>query len=439
MVAMAERGRLPPGPPLPAHVQTALWLGRPIGFLEWCARRYGDCFTLRLVLGPPMVVVGAPALAASIFTLAPELASAAQENAVLEPLLGPRSVLMLDGPEHLRQRRLLLPIFVGERMRRHEATIAEIVGREVDRWPTDRPFSLLPRMRAITMEVILRIVFGLEDPARLAELRSRLDRLLGLGSSWLMLPWMRRDLGPWSPWGRFLRAKADVDRRLMAEIARRRVEPRRGDGDALGQLLEARDDQGRGMSDAEVRDELVTLLVAGHETTATTLSWCFELLLRHPDALDRLVADLRAGSRRVLEGVIRETLRLRSPFRLVSRRLRAPVELGPWTLPPGVALAANVHLVHRSDAYREPDAFRPERYFGGRHESAAWIPFGGGHRRCIGASFATFEMATVLRAVLARVRLRPASRRPEGARLRAVILVPSRGARVVVEELCEGS
>jgi cytochrome P450 len=412
------------------QVQTALWLGRPIGFMEWCARRYGDCFTLRLALSPVIVMVNDPAKIARIVSAPAASATGGEENSVLEPLLGPRSVLMLDGPEHLRQRKLLISSFVGERMRRHQATIAEITRREVAGWPSGTPFPLLERTRAITMEVILRIVFGLEDPARLSHLRGLVTRLLGTGGTLLIFPWARRDLGPRSPWGRFLRARAEVDRVLMAEIARRRAAPA-GD-DALGQMLLARDDDGRGLTDMEVRDELMTLLVAGHETTATTLAWCFELLLRNPEVLRRLEDELSRGSELLLEGVLRETLRLRAPFRLFSRRLKEPMEVGRWLLPAGVALAGNIYLTHRNGAtYEDPNAFRPERYTERPPSGTAWVPFGGGYRRCLGASFATFEMATIVRTVLAGTQLRPADRRPEPVSLHAVILVPRHGVQVL--------
>jgi cytochrome P450 len=396
---MAEHARLPPGPWLPALVQTALWMGRPIRFMEWCSRRYGDCMTLRLAFGPPMVVVSDPTLVDGILAAPPAVAPTGPENAILEPLLGPHSVLMLDGPDHLRQRRLLLPFFHGERMRRHEATIASISERAIEGWPVGQPFALLPRMRAITFEVILRIVFGLED-----------------------------DLGPRSPWGRFVRLKASIARFLEREISERR-----DDGslsareDVLSQLLQARDEEGKPLTDDELRDELMTLLVAGHETTATSLAWCFDLVLRRPD-----LAESIPGSRKLAEAVIRETLRLRAPFRLVSRRLVAPLEVGRYRLPAGVAVGVNTYLTHRRpEVHPDPEVFRPERFLDGQPE--AWIPFGGGVRRCLGASFAIFEMGIVLQTVLRLVRLRPISSRPEAIRLHAVILVPEHGAAVVRE------
>src|SRR5215467_9068540 len=251
---MSAIGALPPGPPLPALVQLALWLGRPVGFLEWCSRRYGDVFTLRLALGPPVVMVSEPALAERILTLGADQASTGEENAILAPLLGDRSVLMLDGPEHLRQRRLLLPFFHGERMRRQTGAIAAIVEANVAGWPRDRAFPLLPRMREITFDVILRVVFGLAESSELDDLRRSLQRLLRMGSSWMVVPALRRDLGPRSPWGRFVRLKAHVDDLLREQIRLRRESSEPGDG-VIDVLLPE-------MDDAELVDALMTVLVA---------------------------------------------------------------------------------------------------------------------------------------------------------------------------------
>jgi cytochrome P450 len=281
-------------------------------------------------------------------------------------------------------------------------------------------------MRALTFEVILRIVFGLEDEARVAELGELLRRLLALGSSWLVLPFMQHDLGPLSPWGRFVRLKARIDQFLVREVRERRADPSLGTrDDVLSQLLQARDEDGNQLTDEELRDELMTLLVAGHETTATALAWCFDLVLRRPD----LVGEV-ARSTKLADAVIRETLRLRAPFRLVSRRLVAPLQVGPYTLPAGVAVGVNVYLTHRRpEIHPDPEAFRPERFL--ERQPDAWVPFGGGVRRCLGASFAIFEMGVVLRTVLGRARLRPASPEPDPISLHAVILVPRNGVRVV--------
>ena len=393
--------------------------------MEWCGRRYGDVFTLQLAHAPPVVVVSNPGLAERVLTRPADVARAGEVNAFLAPLLGRRSVLMLDGPEHVRQRRLLLPLFHGEQLGRYGDIIAAVTRASMEQWPLRTPFAILPRMREITFQVVLRVVFG--DLAQLSELGLLLDRLLRMVSAWMVLPSLQRDLGPASPWGRFVRLKARVDRLLTAEIGRRR---------GLGTPREAALDALLGqMTEEELVDELMTLLVAGHETTATSLAWCFALLLRRPDLNERLDAEIAGGSTRLLEAVVREVLRLQPVFRLVSRRLHVPLELAGHTVPAGVMVGANIYWTQRRpDHFPDPGAFLPERFLDGAPSPGMWIPFGGGVRRCLGASFATYEMAVVLRTVLTGARLRPASPGPERARLHAVVMVPARGGRVILEE-----
>jgi len=418
---------LPPGPPLPTAVQTALWFRQPIAFLEWCARRYGDVFTLRLALGPPTVLVSEPRLVEQVLALDAEAASTGDENAILAPLLGEHSVLMLDGPAHLRMRRLVLPLLHGDRLRQTAGTIAAIVRSEVGHWPLRRPFPLLPRMRDITFEVILRVVFGLDDTARRHEVGCALRRLLAMGSSWMVVPALQRDLGPYSPWGRFVRLKARLDALLLDEVRQRHEAPAASANTVIDVLR-------HDMDEAELVDTLMTLLVAGHETTATSLAWFFELTLRQPQLVERMRHELAIDTTRLLDATIRETLRIRPVFRYISRRLRKPLELGRYTIPPGVAVGANIYLAHRRrQSYDRPDVFDPDRFAASAPTRGAWIPFGGGVRRCLGASFAAYEMAMVIRTVLAIAELRPASARPEAVSVRAITLVPSRGARVVLE------
>jgi cytochrome P450 len=282
-------------------------------------------------------------------------------------------------------------------------------------------------MRAITFEVILRVVFGLDDSARLDQLRPSLIRLLEVGSAWMLFPALRRDLGPMSPWGRFVRLRARVAALLRDEIRERRKSDMRGADSVVDLLLDSMDDE-------ELVDALMTLLVAGHETTATSLAWCFELLLRRPDLVQRLRGELSLGSTRLLDAVVRETLRLRPVFRYTSRRLRNPLVLGAYTIPSGVTVGANIYLAHhRSDHYDDPDVFKPERFLDGAPRSGTWVPFGGGIRRCLGASFATYEMGVVVRTVLEIAELRSASPRPERVKMHAITLVPGHSARVVME------
>jgi cytochrome P450 len=429
---------LPPGPRRPATVQTLAWVARPLPFLEACRRRYGDWFTVRLAKVGTFVFVADPVAIKEIFTGDPQLLRAGQANAPLAPVVGARSVLLLDGAQHLRQRRLMLPSFHGARMARYGELMAEITEAELDRWPLRKPFALRPRTQAITLEIILRVVFGVREADRLEALRSALVALLAQSTSpATMLPWLRRDLGPVSPWRRFLRLRTRVDGLIYEEIARRREDPALAErDDILSLLLQARDEDGAAMTDGELRDELVTLLVAGHETTATGLAWAFERLLRHPEALARLTAEAHEDDGDAYaEAVVQETLRLRPPLPAVGRMLTQPAQIAGRSLPAGVRLAPSIYLVHRrEDLYPEPAAFRPERFLDSPPETYGWLPFGGGVRRCLGASFATFEMEIVLRTILARARLEADDARPEPVRRRAIVLAPGREGRAVLVE-----
>jgi cytochrome P450 family 135 len=349
--------------------------------------------------------------------------------------VGPHSVLVLDGPEHLRQRKLILPAFHGDRMLAWEAAVRDITRAEIARWPVGKPFALRPSMQSITLDVIVRVVFGVDASARRDELRRHILAVAGLGRNPLLLFATRdRKLGPHASWARFIRARDALDAALLAEIRQRRHVPdleRRSD--VLSQLLLARDDEGRAMTDDEVRDELVTLLFAGHETTATALAWAFDLLLHHPRVLNRLVGELDGGASEYLDATIMETPRVRPVIALVDRRVRQAVSIGGHTVPAGAIACPNIYLVQRrEDLYQDPAAFRPDRFAGRAPPAFGWFPFGGGIRRCLGATFATFEMRIVLPEVLRAVTLRPASRRPARIRREAVTLVPHDGARCVV-------
>jgi cytochrome P450 len=332
----------------------------------------------------------------------------------------------------------MLPSFHGERLSTYESLIAAIADEALDGWPLGTPFRLQDRMQAITLDVIARVVFGVEEEVRLARLREALKALVAMSTRRVvLLPWLRRDLGPASPWRRFLALRDDVDAVIYDEIAgRRRAPDLDAREDILSLLLAARDEEGEGLSDRELRDELVTLLLAGHETTATALAWGFERLLRSPGALERLIAECRGedGDDAYLEATALEILRLHPPLPLVARMLAHPWELPKvGELPAGVMVAPCIWLVHRRpDLYPEPDAFRPERFLDRSPGTYEWLPFGGGRRRCLGGSFATFEMKVVLRTLLRRADLRVHDPRPEGMRRRAIVFAPGRGAEAVL-------
>ncbi len=431
---------MPPRPDLSGFMMSAGFMLMPTRFLDACRERCGDYFTLRPAVDREVVFTADPAAVKQVFTGDPNLLHAGEGNVTLAPILGAGSVLLLDGAEHLRHRRLLLPPFHGERMRNYGALMQEVAERHVAGWPRERRFAVLPSMQAITLEIIMRAVFGFEDRERRERIGDPLRRLLdtvGSRPRVLAMALTAGRNGPLSPWRRFAALRREADELLYEEIRARRADPRGAEGDDIfSMLLAARDEDGAPLSEAELRDELVTLLVAGHETTATALAWTLERLTRSPAVLAKLIEDERAGEGQYLDAVIKETLRLRPVVPAVIRRLQAPMELGGWELPAGVHIAPSIYLMHRrADIYPDPLEFRPERFLAadppGTYE---WIPFGGGVRRCLGASFALYEMRVVLRAALEAVRPRAeARRRSEGVTRRAITFAPTRGSRVVVD------
>jgi cytochrome P450 len=429
-----EPASLPPGPRTPAIVQAVSLWRDPIRLFMRLRSRYGDVFTVRFPSFPPLAYVADPELVKRVFTGDPRVFHAGEANAmVLEPALGPYSVLTLDEDEHIRQRKLLLPPFHGESIGRYGEVIQEIAEREVDLWPAGRPFALRPRTQRITLDVILRAVFGVRGEDRLARARVLVGEFARRSHAVLLFPVLRRRFGPFSPFARFQRARDRLDAFLFEEIAARRAEGAER-GDVLSLLLAATHEDGTPMSDRELRDELITVIGAGHETTATALAWAVERLLRAPAVLGRLRESLAAGDEDYLDAVVKETLRTRPVITDVARRVTQPVKIGPYTVPAGtLVMPAIIAIHHREDLYPRPLEFRPERFLEGQGEGYAWIPFGGGVRHCIGASFAQYEMRIVLRTILERAELRAPDRKPERPRPRNITMAPSRGGRVVVE------
>ena len=432
---MSANGNVP-GPPLPRAVQTAFWFRGAQRVLRTCHERYGDTFQLKIAYEGTWVFVTDPDDVKRVFTGDPAVLHAGEANRILLPVVGPHSLLLLDEAEHMEHRKLLLPPFHGARMKRYGELMSEIAAAEIERWPLGEPYKLRPRMQAVTLEIILRAVFGVGEGERLERLRAELRRLLDMVTNprqamFLIAlgPERIRNFGP------FRRDIERVDRLIYAEIEERRgAEDLEEREDILSLMLQARHEDGSPMSDAELRDELVTLLVAGHETTATALSWAVERLVRHPGKLERLRSEVADGGEEYLTAVVQETLRLRPVISLVNRTLKQPMEFGGYELPAGVKVAPCIYLVHRRpDIYPEPDRFLPERFLGSPPGTYTWIPFGGGVRRCLGASFAMFEMKVVLQAIVGRLRLRPPRPEPERIRRRAITLVPDRGAEVLVE------
>jgi cytochrome P450 family 135 len=427
--------RLPPGPPLPRAVQTAIWSRQARRLLFACQERYGDIFTLRIAYEGTWVMLADPQAVKQVFTGDPRVFHAGEGNQILAPVLGRNSILVLDEKPHIGQRRLLLPPFHGERMQGYEQTMSEIAAEEIESWPTGTPYQLRPRMQAITLDIILRTVFGIREAEKLIELRDALRDFLDLTTNpRLLLPLLLvgpgrvRRLGP-------VRRRIDrVDRLIYREIAeRRRAGQLEERDDILSLLVAARHEDGTPMSDEEMRDELLTLLVAGHETTATSLAWAVERLSRSPDKLDRLRGEIEAGSEEYLTATIQETLRLRPVISIVIRRLTEPIEIGGYELPAGASVTPCVYLVHRNpEIYPEPDRFLPERFLEKPPGTYTWIPFGGGVRRCLGASFAQFEMAVVLKELVKRRGIRPARPKPERVFRRAITETPRHNAEVIL-------
>ena len=420
---------LPPGPRSPAIWQTAAWMARPAAFLQRVHRRYGDPATIRTYwTEEPMVLFSGPAAVREVFGLDPAIAPAGESWEFLRPFAGPHSILLLDGDEHLRERRLMQRPFHGERMRSFTPIVAELARRELETW--HGRVVTLERMRQLTLEVILSVVFGARGEQEIARLREAIeDTLAGVRSlpRVLSMAVVRRELGPRSPWGRFRIAVERFDGLLLDLVARRRAEP--GSGSLLSLLLEQRDEDGRPPSDRHIRDQLVALLVGGHDSSAASLAWGFERLARHPEVHARL----RDGDPAYLDAVVKEVLRARPALTIAPRRLREPASIAGHVIPAGVQVAACLWLaMRREDLWPQAAAFRPERWLEARKPDAmTWIPFGGGVRRCAGAPFAEVEMREVLRAAAA-LKLRPVRPEPERARRSMLVVVPDRGAEVLI-------
>jgi cytochrome P450 len=433
---------LPPGPPHPSALQAVGFWTRPFAFLRQCRERYGKRFTIKLPVAPPFVMLTDPAEVKEVFTAPPDVLRPGEGARVLEPVVGTNSVILLDEGAHMEQRKLMLPAFHGERMERLAGLMEEVADEELGALPRDMPIELHPRMQDLTLKIVLRAVFGLDPGARFEALRRRLQEMLEFGDRPISLMPPPKDsavariLERVGPFATFVRTQAEVDELLFELIAERRAEgASAGRNDILAMLLEARHEDDTQMSEQEIRDELLTLLVAGHETTATTLAWAFERLTREPRVLTRLTEEVEGEDDAYLTATIQETLRTRPVLPNAAPRLVAkPVEVGGWTYPVGCCLVANGYLIHHDpEIYPEPNSFRPERFLDEPPGTYTWIPFGGGRRRCLGASFAMLEMKIVLRTALRTLELHPGEG-AEVARRRNITVRPSSGSRAVLSE-----
>ncbi len=418
---------------------------RPLELMTYLRDTFGMPATLRFPGWPAMVVFDDPQSNKEMFRGSSDDLYAGQANELLRPIVGAKSLLLLDGPPHMRERRLLLPPFHGERMTRYGEVMRDVTQDSLAAWPLDRRFSVQPHTQSITLDIILRTVFGVEAGARRDALRAALtDLILDFSKPGLMVPSLQKDLGPRSPWGRYVRTRARTDELLYAEIDARRADGRRGD-DIFSMLLDATYEDGGGMSREELRDELVTMLVAGHETTATALSWALHFLIEHPsvqrrvhEELDRVMGSGPVDPERshelvYLDAVIKETLRVLPVIAAVGRVLQRPTTIGGWDLPAGVMVSPSIFLTHRNEeVYERPDLFEPERFLGRRPNPYEWLPFGGGVRRCIGMAFALLEMRIVLATVLKKHRVRRAAGASHRPVRRSVTLAPADGTPIVI-------
>jgi hypothetical protein len=426
------RAQLPPGPPWPAALQTIGWWNRPLAFHEGCRKRFGNRYTVRLLGAPAFVMHSDPEHIREIFTAPPDVLHPGEGASILEPVVGTYSVILLDEQAHLGQRKLMLPAFHGEKMQRLSELVTEVTEREVAGWPTGGQVTLHPRLQGLTLEVILRAVFGMNAGPRLDGLRAALTAILDFATQPMTLvPYLQKEMGGHSRWGKFVALREVSDGLVYELIEERRAAGDEDGDDVLAMLLAARHDDGSPMSAKELRDELMTLLVAGHETTASSLAFGLNMLARNP----RVVDELRGEDDDYLQATIQEILRARPVLPNAAPRLvKQPIEVGGWHYEPGpVCLIANSYLVHHDpEIYKDPYSFRPERFIEEPPGTYTWIPFGGGRRRCLGASFALLEMKTVLREVLRRYDLQPGVDGAEVSRRRSITISPRFGASTVL-------
>jgi cytochrome P450 len=430
-----EPDELPVGPRTPKWLQSLQYTRSPIAHWEKLHRAFGDFGTGRFNAYGEVVWISSPDDIREVLLSDPSIVHAGEAVRFLEPILGARSMLILDEEEHMRKRKLLLPAFHGDALAALALVVQEAVDSAIAGWPVGREFALMPHMKALSLEVILRTVFGLNEPGELERVRAVIADLVSSFHLVIWGNWRRRRFGGRGPWALFERRKAAADEALLELIARRRQEPRIAQrADVLSRMLAAQSDGKGTFSDIELRDDLMTLLIAGHETTSVALTWTIGLLARHPQVLAQLRAEQSSGGDAYLQAVIKECLRLRPIVPFTGRTLTTSLQVRGRTLPPGTKLWIPILLIHvLPELYPEPHAFRPERFLEGNPDPYTWLPFGGGIRRCIGAGLASLEMKAAIGAVASRVRLKQISTPLERERANGVTLVPRRGGRITIE------
>ncbi|HEY9667415.1 MAG TPA: cytochrome P450 [Coleofasciculaceae cyanobacterium] len=446
--------KLPDGPKTSPGLQLIQWIANPFGFMDECAQHYGDTFTVRLSGLPPLVFFSNPKAIQKIFTADIHQFDVGRANRLIQPLVGENSLLLLDGTRHASQRRLMMPPFHGERMRTYAQLICEITEQVVNQWKIEQPFIARASMQEITLQVILQVVFGLREGARYQQLKPLLASFLDmtgspLRSSLLFFKVLQKDWGAWSPWGQMVRCRQSIYELLQAEIAERRQQPNSGT-DVLSLLISARDEQGEAMTDIELRDELMTLLVAGHETTATSLAWALYWIHRLPSVHATLLDELEGlgdnpnpmeiAHLPYLNAVCQETLRIHPIVPVtVARIAKFPIQIGDYQFEPETRLTPCIYLTHhREDLYPEPKQFKPERFLKRQYSPYEYLPFGGGNRRCLGLALAQLEMKLVLATILSRCQLALCDRNPVKPARRGVTIAPANGVKMVLKERRQG-
>jgi cytochrome P450 family 135 len=430
--------QLPPGPTDPRPLNTFKWARRPDQLMVNCRERYGDPWTIRLMGGTDFVFVSDPKLLEGVFNADPEVLQAGKAHRRIgTALLGEGSLLLLDEPEHTQQRNLLAPGFHGERVQRHREAMAHIAEEEIARWPLREPFKVVKPMQAITLRVIMSAIFGAKGGAEEETLRGRIDDLM----TWAASPWRMLNLHLAHRRGKgfpksFVQVRDALDAALYDTIDRARRDPQLEEReDVLAMALQVRHEDGSEPTNREVRDQLITLLIQGHSSTANALAWALERITRHPEVFERMRDEAQNGGDEYIDAVMKETLRSRPPLPLAAREVSQPYQLGQYELPVGALIACSIYLLHRrADLYPEPEKFRPERFLGKPAPPYTWIPFGGGMRQCIGGSFAIAEIKTVLRTLAVQTRLAPADPKEEQIRRAGVGFAPSRGGRIILQE-----
>lgn len=443
--------KLPDGPKTPRWLQQMQWVANPLSYMETAQERYGDIFTTPAVISRPVVLVSNPVALKQILTDTKEFTAPGELSETIVPLLGNNSVLILDGGKsHRRQRQLLMPPFHGARMQVYGQLICDITEKVMNQQAIGKPFSIRSAMQNISLQVIIEAVFGLQEEERASELRQLILSLIEdfrapLASVALLFPLLQQDLGLWSPWGHFLHIRQQIDKLLYAEIDRRREQADCDRTDILSLLISARDETGQPMTDRELRDELMTLLFAGHETTATAMAWSLYWVHKQPEVRDKLLKELDGLGQSpepmsifrlpYLTAVCNETLRI-YPVNIltIGRMVKSPVDLMGYQLSPGTALFGSIYLTHhREDLYPEPKQFKPERFLERQFSPYEFLPFGGGSRRCIGEALAQFEMKLVLATILSRYQLALADNRPERPQARGITLAPASGVKMTIQ------